>query len=69
MIFETERLIIREMTLKDAPFLLKLLNDPTWIQFIGDRNVHSVIDAENYIQEKMIASYKKKKWFWFLCCG
>ena len=59
MIFETERLIIREMTLKDAPFLLKLLNDPTWIQFIGDKNVHSIKDAENYIQEKMIDSYKK----------
>lgn len=59
MILETERLIIREMTIKDAPFLLKLLNDPTWIQFIGDRNVHTIKDAENYIQEKMIDSYKK----------
>ena len=59
MIFETERLIIREMTLKDASFLLKLVNDPTWIQFIGDKNVHTIKDAEKYIQEKMIDSYKK----------
>jgi len=59
MIFETDRLIIRKMTLTDAPFLLKLLNDPTWIQFIGDRNVNTIKDAENYIKEKMIASYQK----------
>lgn len=59
MILKTERLIIREMTLEDAPFLLKLLNEPSWIQFIGDRNVHTIKDAENYIQNKMIDSYKK----------
>jgi len=58
MILETERLIIRKMTLEDAPFLLKLLNEPSWIQFIGDRNVHTIKDAENYIQNKMIDNYK-----------
>jgi len=59
MILETERLIIKKMTLDDAPFLLKLLNEPSWIQFIGDRNVNTIKDAENYIQEKMIVNYKK----------
>jgi ribosomal-protein-alanine N-acetyltransferase len=56
-IFETERLILRQFTLDDAPFILELLNTPTWLQFIGDRNVHSVEDAENYLRNGSLKSY------------
>ena len=52
--FETERLFIRPMILKDAPFLLSILNTPKWIANIGDRNVHSIADAQRYIQTKML---------------
>jgi RimJ/RimL family protein N-acetyltransferase len=49
-ILETERLIIRHLTLDDAPFMLDLLNQPSWLRFIGDRGVRTVADAQNYIQ-------------------
>lgn len=36
-IFETERLTLRLQTTDDADFILALMNDPSWLQFIGDR--------------------------------
>ena len=38
---ETRRLILRRLELDDAPFVLKLLNEPSFIQNIGDRGVRS----------------------------
>jgi len=55
--FQTERLYIRPQTLEDAKFMLALLNSPKWIKFIGDRNVHSIEDAENYITEKVTPQF------------
>lgn len=58
MILETDRLIIAEFTIKDAPFIYELLNDPDWIRFIGDRNIKNQEDAKNYLRNKLIPSYK-----------
>jgi len=57
IVIETERLILRKFTLKDALFLLELVNTPAWLQFIGDRNVHTVEEAENYLLNGNIKSY------------
>lgn len=48
-VLETERLTLRWLAAGDAPFILKLLNDPGWLQFIGDRNVRTIEDARKYI--------------------
>ncbi|WML48831.1 GNAT family N-acetyltransferase [Neobacillus sp. PS3-34] len=48
-IIETERLILRWLVPDDSAFILELLNDPTWIRFIGDRGVRTLEDARNYI--------------------
>jgi RimJ/RimL family protein N-acetyltransferase len=58
-IIETERLILREFAISDASFLLKLLNTPTWLEFIGNRGVTEIDEAEDYIQEKFINNYQK----------
>ncbi len=58
MIIETERLYLREFKIEDAAFLIELLNSETWIQFIGDRNVKTVKNAQKYILEKICLSYK-----------
>lgn len=58
-ILETKRLILREYNLEDADFIRRLVNEPSWIENIGDRNVKSLEDAKNYIKEKLIANYKK----------
>ena len=56
---ETERLYIRHLTKDDAPFILELLNDPSFIQNIGDRNVRTMTDAESYITNGPVSSYEK----------
>jgi len=56
--FETERLRILPMTKADAPCLLALMNTPKWLKYIGDRNVHSVVDAEIYIAEKITPQFE-----------
>ena len=58
-ILETDRLILREFTTDDAAFILRLVNEPSWIQFIGDRNVHSVEDAIQYLANGPIKSYEE----------
>lgn len=57
--FETDRLIIRPTTLEDASFILQLLNSPSWLKYIGDRNVHTVANAEDYISQKITAQLKR----------
>lgn len=49
IIAETEQLLLRELTVADAPFIFDLVNEPAWIQFIGDKGVRTLEDAENYI--------------------
>ncbi len=53
----TDRLHIRPFTLKDAPFILELLNSPGWLEYIGDRGVRNEEDARNYLKDRLIASY------------
>ncbi|EJR53096.1 hypothetical protein IIM_02460 [Bacillus cereus VD107] len=56
---ETERLILRWFDVKDAPFILELVNDPAWIQFIGDKGVRNLEDAKNYILNGPVDMYNK----------
>lgn len=55
--FETERLLLKPTDITDAKFILELYNTPKWLQFIGDRNIHSEADAAKYIQEKMLPQF------------
>lgn len=57
-ILETKRLLLRQVTFGDAEFVLKLLNEPSFIQNIGDRGVRTLEDARNYISDRIIASYE-----------
>ncbi|PFD31246.1 alanine acetyltransferase [Bacillus cereus] len=56
---ETERLILRWFDVKDAPFILELVYDPAWIQFIGDKGVRNLEDAKNYILNGPVDMYNK----------
>jgi RimJ/RimL family protein N-acetyltransferase len=58
-IFETERLILREFSTSDAEFILAILNTPSWQKFIGDKNVHSIADAERYLVDGPLKSYRE----------
>ena len=59
MILETERLQLRMLSVDDAEFILRLLNEPSFIQNIGDRGVRTINDARAYILKGPIASYEK----------
>jgi len=60
LVRETTRLRLRELTEDDAAFILELVNEPGWLRFIGDRNVHSLEDARGYIARGPVASYAKR---------
>jgi len=47
----TERLFIAPLHLNDKHFITELLNSKGWIEFIGERNIHSEDDAAAYIQK------------------
>lgn len=55
---KTERLTLRQFTLSDAEFILGLVNEPSFIQNIGDRGVRTLSDAEKYL-EGPISSYAR----------
>lgn len=49
--YATERLSLRKLTVSDAPFVFELVNTQEWKQFIGEKNIGHLQDAENYIQK------------------
>ena len=59
VVFETDRLVLRRLTVEDAPFILRLLNEPSFLQHIGDRGVRNVADAKQYILSGPVASYER----------
>jgi RimJ/RimL family protein N-acetyltransferase len=58
-ILETERLLIRKITLNDSDFIIELLNDPSFIKNIGDKKVRTVQEAHKYILDGPVVSYEK----------
>ncbi|KQL49083.1 hypothetical protein AN963_04730 [Brevibacillus choshinensis] len=66
IVLETERLYLRYQTEDDAAFILELVNDPAWLQFIGDRGVRTLEDARSYIVNGAIRSYEKDGFGFYL---
>jgi RimJ/RimL family protein N-acetyltransferase len=58
-ICETERLILRRFSVDDVEFIFALLNDPAFIQFIGDKGIRTLDDARNYVLNGPLASYER----------
>lgn len=57
--FETDRLWMTPTSREDAAFIYELMNAPKWLEFIGDRKLHTIKDAEEYIEVKMRTQLKK----------
>jgi RimJ/RimL family protein N-acetyltransferase len=58
-VLETDRLALRKLSLDDAGFILELLNDPSFLRFIGDKNVRNLEDARQYILKGPLESYER----------
>jgi len=57
---ETSRLSLHRLTTDDAEFILELVNDPSWLRFIGDRGVKTLDDARAYILKgPAVSSYER----------
>jgi RimJ/RimL family protein N-acetyltransferase len=56
---ETERLRVRWLNTGDSAFILELVNEPSWIRFIGDKGVKTPQDAVRYIENGPVAMYKR----------
>jgi RimJ/RimL family protein N-acetyltransferase len=57
--FETARLTLRRLEFEDATFIVRLLNEPSFLENIGDRGVRSIEDAHRYLREGPMAMYEK----------
>lgn len=57
--FETDRLLLKPVGKEDAAFILEMFNTPQWIANIGDRNVHTLEQAELYIATKMLPQFER----------
>lgn len=54
---QTNSLRLRKFTTSDSKFILQLLNSPGWLEFIGDKNINTVLDAITYIENVLLKSY------------
>jgi RimJ/RimL family protein N-acetyltransferase len=59
IVLETERLILRRLTTDDAEFIIELLNQPSFLRYIGDKEVRNSADAVRYVQTGPMASYER----------
>jgi RimJ/RimL family protein N-acetyltransferase len=58
-VIETQRLVLRRLGTDDAEFILDLLNQPSFLRYIGDKEVRNNEDAIRYIQTGPVASYER----------
>src|SRR6266478_6993681 len=57
-VLETDRLILRRLSVEDAEFIFRLLNEPSFLRYIGDKGVRTITDARDYILQGPIRSYE-----------
>jgi RimJ/RimL family protein N-acetyltransferase len=58
-VLQTERLVLRRFTLDDTEFILRQVNQPSWIRFIADSGVHTLEDARDYLLTRPLAMYER----------
>ncbi|MCA1058848.1 GNAT family N-acetyltransferase [Rossellomorea aquimaris] len=63
---ETQRLILRWVEVTDAAFIVTLLNEPGWLQYIGDKGIQTMDDARDYIINGPRAMYEREGFGLFL---
>jgi RimJ/RimL family protein N-acetyltransferase len=66
-VLQTGRIALRRLTESDAPFIRELVNEPSWIRFIGDRGVRTEEDARAYLVRGPIAMYERLGFGLWMC--
>jgi len=57
-VLQTQRLKLSYLTFDDTGFIIGLLNDPSFIRYIGDKGVRTTEDAEEYLRTGPLQSYE-----------
>ncbi|MFG6160245.1 GNAT family N-acetyltransferase [Halomonas sp. 1390] len=57
-VIDTERLTLRHFEAGDADFIVRLLNDPSFIRHIADKQVRTREHAVHYLENGPMASYR-----------
>ena len=60
IVSKTQRLILREASVDDSRFMLKLVNEPAWHEFIYSHSINTIEKASEFIEQKMIAIYQNE---------
>ncbi len=47
---QTQRLFLSKIDYCDSTFYIELVNTPGWLKYIGNKNIHNTLDANNYIK-------------------
>jgi RimJ/RimL family protein N-acetyltransferase len=55
----TRRLELGELSFDDAEFIIELLNDKSFLRFIGDKGVRTTADANEYLRNGPMDSYRR----------
>lgn len=59
ILLHTARLELCEAQNSDSAFIFELLNSPSWLAKIGDREIRALSDAEAYIETALKSSYRQ----------
>lgn len=59
IVLTTRRLELAQLSERDAEFVLGMLNEPSFLRFIGDRGVRSLEDARRYVRDGPINGYER----------
>lgn len=58
-VLDTARLTLHRFSTDDAAFVVELLNEPSFLRYIGDKGVRSEADACRYLEAGPMASYER----------
>jgi [ribosomal protein S5]-alanine N-acetyltransferase len=67
-VIRTERLVLRQLEMNDAAFILELLNEAPFLRFIGDKGVRTLDDARAYIEKGPMDSYRRHGFGLYAAC-
>jgi len=67
-VLQTERLVLSRLSYDDCEFVVELVNEPSFIRFIGDKKVSTTGDARRYLRDGPIGSYERFGYGLFLVC-
>jgi RimJ/RimL family protein N-acetyltransferase len=56
---ETARLALTRLSGDDGEFIIRVLNEPSFLRYIGDRGVRTLDDARRYIRDGPAAGYAR----------